>query len=58
MAGARVLQPSRSSRPRRFSKGIKSIKLGFVSLLNVSPADFHGRREAVVLDGEEVVCEM
>ena len=52
------LQFSRSSRPPRFLKGVKSVKFGFVPLLNVLPADFHSRREAVVLDREELVREV
>jgi hypothetical protein len=53
-----ALQLSRSSRPPRFPKGVKRVEFGFVPLLNVLPADFHSRREATVLDREELVREV
>ena len=48
----------RRGRPSRFPKGIKSVEFGFVLLLNVPPADFHCRSEAVILNREELVREV
>ena len=54
----RTLQLRRSGRPCRFPEGIESVEFGPVLLLNVPPADFHRRRETVVLNREEVVRDV
>ena len=48
----------RRYRPRGFPKGIQSAEFDFILLLNVPPADFHCRREAVVFNREELVREV
>lgn len=48
----------RRSRPGRFSKRIKSVELGFVPLLDLLPAEFHRRCQAVILDRKEFVREV